>query len=79
MTEFNLADISRITVVDHRGCREFWADSWDMQLQDDGHTLKLVATGEGLQAQYERGMALTEKLAHAWAAGEAIIIGNEDT
>lgn len=63
MTEFNLANISRIQVVHAGGAREFWGDSWQASLQDDGHTLKLVATGEGLQAQVDRAEGLTDLFA----------------
>ena len=39
--------ITRVVVVERSGVREYWADSWDIHIQDDGHTLKLFAKGYG--------------------------------
>lgn len=39
--------ITRVVVVEHQECGNTWADSWDIHIQDDGHTLKLFAKGYG--------------------------------
>lgn len=41
---------------------EQWADSWEIHLQDDGHTLKLFATGKGHKARQEASEALGRDL-----------------
>lgn len=38
--------------------KEFWADSWDVHIQDGGRTVKLFAKGDGEQPRVERAQAL---------------------
>jgi hypothetical protein len=57
--------ITRIDLVG--GCRcghphEYWADEWEVSVQDDGKTLKLFAKGEGKQAQATRVASLSQAL-----------------
>lgn len=45
-----LADVTRLVVEKDGVYTEFWADSWDVHVQDDGRTLKLFSRGDGVQA-----------------------------
>lgn len=45
-----LVDVTRLVVEKDGVYTEFWADSWDVHVQDDGRTLKLFSRGDGVQA-----------------------------
>lgn len=50
---------TRIVVVTESGAQEFWADSWDVHVQDGGATVKLFARGPGANAQEQRRRSLS--------------------
>lgn len=52
--------VTRVVVVTDGGVREFWADEWVVSVQDDGRTLKLFPTGNGIAARTEATRALAE-------------------
>lgn len=52
--------------------QEFWADSWTLLDQDDGATLKILASGDGSR----RRRARTSKLAIALGAITGAITGS---
>ncbi len=42
---------------------EYWADSWELSLQDGGRTLKLFGKGSGSEAKALRDQALVDWIA----------------
>ena len=39
---WDLSAVTHVDVVDQDGVHEFWGDRWEVHLQDDGRTLKLI-------------------------------------
>lgn len=69
------SDLTRIVIVpagDNAVAQEFWADSWTLLHQDDGATLKIVASGDGSRPRRTRN----SKLAIALGAITGLITGS---
>lgn len=67
--------LTRIVIVPDGGdavAQEFWADSWTLLHQDDGATLKILASGDGSRRRRTR----TSKLAIALGAITGAITGS---
>ena len=66
MTDFQVRDIThildavtRVDIVDQNGTHEHWGDRWELHLQDDNRTLKLVQReGDGAAARAIRRASL---------------------
>lgn len=60
-------DVTRIVVI-HRGAggeptyTEYWADTWQVSVQDNGRTVKLISRGNGEEAIKARYAGLGEAL-----------------
>lgn len=56
--------VTRIDIVGSKSGRlgEFWADEWDVYVQDDGRTIKFFARGDGGKAHSERNASLGKDL-----------------
>ncbi|OHU47253.1 hypothetical protein BKG82_26730 [Mycobacteroides chelonae] len=60
-------DVTRIVVI-HRGAggepkyTEYWADAWQVSVQDNGRTVKLISRGSGEEAIKARAAGLGEAL-----------------
>jgi hypothetical protein len=56
--------VTRIDVVDQNGVHEFWADRWDIHIQDGGQTVKFIQKdGYGAPAKARRDVALACEIA----------------
>ncbi|SLH41544.1 hypothetical protein [Mycobacteroides abscessus] len=44
------AKVTRLVIEKDGIATEFWADRWDLSIQDDGRTVKMFAKGSGVQA-----------------------------
>ena len=63
---WDLSAVTRVDVVDQDGVHEFWGDRWEIHLQDDGRTLKLIQKdGYGAAARAIRDVALAKDSAKA--------------
>lgn len=51
------ADVTRVVVEKGGVFTEYWADSWDVHVQDGGRTVKLFARGDGVAAAMTAGEA----------------------
>lgn len=67
-TQCDLAEVTRICLQTDLGRYEFWADSWQPTVQDDGRTLHLRGRGEGTFAKTQRDLALAADLTDAPSA-----------
>ena len=77
MTDFQVRDIThildavtRVDIVDQNGTHEHWGDRWELHLQDDNRTLKLVQRdGYGASTKAIRHVSLARDLAKGppWA------------
>lgn len=68
--------VTRVVVVPYRhsSYTEHWADNWDVQLQDDGQTLKLFAKdGYGSPARAARDVALAKFISTGGATGPGVL------
>lgn len=51
--------VTRVDIVDQDGIHEHWGDRWELHLQDDNRTLKLVQReGDGAAARAIRRASL---------------------
>lgn len=59
-TSLKTSAVTRVEIVLPGGLSggEYWADSWDFHLQDDGRTLKAFAKGSGASAHTTRSAEL---------------------
>ena len=63
---WDLSAVTRVDVVDQDGVHEFCGDRWEVHLQDDGRTLKLIQKdGYGATARALRDVSLAKDLAKA--------------
>ena len=51
-----------VVVTESVGAQEFWADRWEVDIQDGGRTVKLFGTGSGDRAQRARRANLARDL-----------------
>lgn len=54
----DMSEVTRVHIITELGRYEYWGDSWELELQDDGRTLKMWARGDGEKAKAERVRAL---------------------
>lgn len=54
----DLSKVTRVSIVTELGRYEYWGDRWEIDIQDEGRTLKLRARGEGVQPKADRLRAL---------------------
>lgn len=67
--------LTRIVIIPagkYSAAQEFWADSWALLRQDNGATLKMLASGDGTRPRRTR----TSKLASALGAIAGAITGS---
>ena len=55
----DISGITRIHIRTDLGQYEFWADSWEPEVQDDGCTLFLRGRGPGTYAKTQRELSLS--------------------
>lgn len=67
MTDFT--NVTRIQLQTDLGRYEFWADTWEPEIKDDGQSLHLRGRGTGKYAKTQRDIAAAE-VADATPAGE---------
>lgn len=60
--------VTRIDIVGSKSGRlgEFWADEWEVSVQDDGKTVKFFAKGDGGKPRNERNASLGRGLVEDW-------------
>lgn len=57
--------VTRIDIVDQNGVHEFWGDRWEIHIQDDGQTVKLIQKeGYGAPAKARRDVALAQEFGY---------------
>lgn len=57
-----MPELTRVVIVNDGKATEYWADSWELSEQDDGRTLKLFGSGDGVLAREDRDVALARDL-----------------
>lgn len=56
-------DVTRVVLITEDGeYPEYWADSWEVHIQDGGKTVKLIAKGNSAEAIAARNSALADLL-----------------
>jgi hypothetical protein len=60
--------VTRVVIVATNGlvAREHFAESFDIHVQDEGRTVKLVAKGDGGKARNDRTASLGRNLVEDW-------------
>jgi hypothetical protein len=57
-----MPELTRVVIVNDGKATEYWANSWELSEQDDGRTLKLFGSGDGVLARKDRDVSLARDL-----------------